>query len=166
MFELDAQLSLKRPELEKKKGTLKNTRSWKLNQEDKYFSSILSLTCVSEEIRDLFKITEWYGQVLYVSARPSVTKYNRLGTRSNRHLLSHSPGDLTSMVKVLANSIPGRVLFLACRQMHYRHVFTWLSSSMCLEIERGGKGESGLSAVSSRIESNPVWSGLHLYDFI
>ena len=57
MFELDVQLSLKRPELEKAKGTLKNTRSWKLNQEAKYFSSILSLTCVSKEIRDLFKIT-------------------------------------------------------------------------------------------------------------
>ena len=58
MFELDVQLSLKKPELEKAKGNPKNTRSWKLNQENKNFSSILSLTCVSKELRALFKITQ------------------------------------------------------------------------------------------------------------
>ena len=41
------------------------------------------------------------------------------------------------MIKVLANSLPGRARFLACRQMHHRHVFAWLSSSMCMEIEEG-----------------------------
>ena len=51
------------------------------------------------------------------SAQAAITKYHRLGGLNDRHLFLTVLEAGKSKIKVPADSVPGRSLFLACRQM-------------------------------------------------
>lgn len=88
--------------------------------------------------------------ILHSLAQATIIKHHRPNDFNNSNWLSHSLEVRKSKIKVPANSVLMKALFLAYR---------WLSSVCVITWQK----ESSLSGVSSYKDSNPTGSGLPLW---